>query len=451
MPQWKKLWILALPLLLSGCMMSATAESLYALPRPPEEYESLSIQLSEILAGGAEYAPPQTGGNLPPVQRVDLDGDGSKEVLAFFRISSEERPLKIYIFQASGDNYQLRACIEGSGTSIHSIRYVDMDGDGVQELIVSWSVGADLQALGVYSLQNMEQPVQLMTTSYARYEVVDLDGDDHQELTVLRSDDAETGASLADYYDWEGGGLLQLRSTARLSASVAALQWMQVGTLHSGETAVFVTSRTTGVDETPRAVTDILVWRQMELENIVLSSDTGVSTQIARSSNLQPADVDGDGATEIPIPVELPAEEGGDPCWKVYWHGFQANGESQIQALTYHNLTDRWYLLIPFQWDGHFTVRQNNAGSSAHATTFYSVNGRTTGEELFTIYTLTGTDRESQAVKGDRAILRRRTAPDTVYAITYSEAYDSWSYAVDRKILADGFNVITSPWSMGEN
>ena len=149
MPQWKKLWILALPLLLSGCMMSATAESLYALPRPPEEYESLSIQLSEILAGGAEYAPPQTGGNLPPVQRVDLDGDGSKEVLAFFRISSEERPLKIYIFQASGDNYQLRACIEGSGTSIHSIRYVDMDGDGVQELIVSWSVGADLQALGV--------------------------------------------------------------------------------------------------------------------------------------------------------------------------------------------------------------------------------------------------------------------------------------------------------------
>ena len=81
----KKLWLLlaaALPLL-CGCMMSASVDDLYALPQLPEEYESLSARLSEILALGAEYAPPQAGSNLPQVQMVDLDGDGADEALAF--------------------------------------------------------------------------------------------------------------------------------------------------------------------------------------------------------------------------------------------------------------------------------------------------------------------------------------------------------------------------------
>lgn len=59
---WKKLWILLLPLLLSGCMVSVSAEDLYALPQLPEVYEALSVRLSELLSNGGEYAPPQAGG-----------------------------------------------------------------------------------------------------------------------------------------------------------------------------------------------------------------------------------------------------------------------------------------------------------------------------------------------------------------------------------------------------
>lgn len=445
----KKLWIFLLPLVLSGCMMSATAESLYAPPRLPAEFEALSARLSELLTSGAEYAPPQTGQNLPPVQRVDLDGDGSDEALAFFRQSIEERPLKIYIFQAEGEEYQQVGRIDGSGTSIHSILYSDMDGDGLQELIVSWSVSAEVQALSVYALEDME-PVQLMNTSYARYELADLDGDDDQELVVLRSDDTETGGSLADYYDWDGGSL-QLRSTARLSVSVAALQWTHVGALENGEAAVFVTGRVTGADETPQAVTDVLLCRQGNLENVVLSSDTGVSTLIFRASNLQPIDINGDGATEVPVPKELYTENGDESYSKVYWQSYSADGTSQVQALTYHNLADSWYLLIPESWDGHFTVRQNNTSSSVHSTTFYALSGRSVQDELLTIYTLTGTDREAQAAKGGRVTLRRRTSPDTVYAVAFGDAYDGWHYAIARDEIASRFQPITKQWSMGEN
>ena len=442
------MFLLPLVLALSGCRISASAEDLYALPRLPEEYEALSAQLSEILASGAEYAQPQTGGNLPPVQMVDLDGDGVDEVLAFFRQSSEERPLKIYIFRAVEDQYVQTAHIDGSGTSIHSIRYADMDGDGVQELIVSWSVSAEIQALAVYVLEDLE-PVQVVTTPYARYEAVDLDGDDDLELVVLRSGDGETGVCLADYYDWDADeSALLLHSTARISVAVAGIQGMQVGTLQTGETAVFVTGRT-AQEEIAMTVTDVLVLRQ-ELENIVLSSDTGVSTQIFRSLNLQPTDVDGDGATEIPVPAALPAEGGEEPCWKLSWHSFTADGEEKNKVITYHNLTERWYLILPEAWDGHFTVRQSGTGS-VRATTFYALRGQSVGEELLTVYTLTGTDREVQAVKSGRAILRRRSSADAVYAVSFAEGYEQWPWAVEREVLAERFNVIVNRWSMGEN
>ena len=159
--------------------------------------------------------------------------------------------------------------------------------------------------------------------------------------------------------------------------------------------------------------------------------------------------MNGDGATEVPRPAELPSEPGEDPYWKIYWYCYSADGSDRLQAVTYHNQADNWYLLIPEEWDGRFTVRQSNASSAVHATTFYSVRGRSPGEELLTIYTLTGTDRETQAAKSGRSLLRRRA--DTVYAISYSAGYDEWHYAVERSVVEESFKPIEKQWSMGEN
>ena len=450
--KWRMLLLAAaLPLVLCGCMMSASVDDLYALPQLPEEYKALSARLSEVLALGAEYAPPQAGSNLPQVQMVDLDGDGADEALAFFRVSSEEKPLKIYIFRAVGDDYQQAAVIEGSGTAIHSVRYEDLDGDGVREILVSWRVGADVQSISVYAVQDLE-PVRLMSAPYARYEVVDLDGDDDLELVVLRSDDTGTGLSLADYYDWDSGKSgLELQSTARLSAPVASLQGMQPGKLLGGETAVFVTSRVTGGDDTSKALTDILLYRQQELANIVLSDDTGVSTQIFRylNSQIQPTDITGNGATAVPRPAQLASESRESEYWKIYWHNYRADGSDEQEAITYHNVSDGWYLLIPKTWDRRFTVRQVNASATVHATEFYSVRGQTVGEKLMTIYTLTGTDREAQAAKPDRSMLRLQG--ETIFAVSYTDYYPDWIYAVDAAEIAERFRVIVKQMSMGEN
>ena len=437
--------VLLLPLILGGCMMMASVEELYALPKLPQEYQALDQHIEKILADGAETASPTSGSHLQSVQIEDLDGDGTAEAIAFFRNNNDERPMKIYIFRAVNDTYEQAALIEGSGTSVYSIGYQDMNGDGVKEILVSWRVGTQ-QAISIYALEDLK-PVVLMSAAYARYETVDLDGDDQMELIVLRGDETETSSSLADYYDWDGASLL-LKSSARLSVAVGELQWMRIGTLAGGETAVFVTGRVTGVAETSRAVTDILICHDAQLYNIMLSQETGVSVQIARFLGVQPMDVDGDGTTEVPMPARLPVVENGEEMWKIYWSEYDAQGNAAQDVMTYHNLTDSWYLLIPEEWDGRFAVVQDNASTGEHETRFYSISGRRIDKLLFTIYTLTGDNRETLATRGDRAILRRQFT--AVYAVQFEKEYGDWRYAIGTEELISRFNAIVTQWSTGE-
>ena len=437
--------MLVLSLFLSGCMLTASVEELYALPKLPVEYQSLGRLIDEILYAGAETIAPVSGSNLQSVQPQDLDGDGVAEILAFFRMNNAERPLRICIFREMNDGYELTATIEGSGTSIYSISYPDMNGDGVKEILVSWRVGTQ-QALSVYRLDVLN-PIQLMSASYARYEAVDLDHDGVLELVLLRSDESESGGSIADYYDWDGASLL-LRSGTKLSVSVSELQWMQQGAVESGERAIFVTGRVAGVEDTSRAVTDILIFRDGDLQNILLSQDTGISSQIALYSGIQPFDVDGDGAIEIPMPAPLPASELGEQTWKIYWFNYDAEGNSERSVITYHNLTDKWYLVIPEEWDGKFTVVQQNTSASEHATLFYALPGRSPDKVLFTIYTLTGDNRETQASAGDRSILRRQFS--AVYALEPGPYFDDWRYTIDISEMTERFHAITTSWNTGE-
>ena len=94
-------------------------------------------------------------------------------------------------------------------------------------------------------------------------------------------------------------------------------------------------------------------------------------------------------------------------------------------------------------------MRQVNTSATVHATEFYGVRGSVVGEKLMTIYTFTGTDREAQAAKPGRSILRLQG--ETIYAVSYTDYYADWLYEVDAAEIAERFRVIVKQMSMGEN
>ena len=120
MKKWKKkMAVLVASLLLAlglcGCALETSAENLFTLPEVPVEYTGLSNTLNTYLKSGYEYINPTGGSNMQSLQMIDLDGDGSKEAVAFFRCASDEKPLKILFFRSEEESFTLFCTIE-SGT-----------------------------------------------------------------------------------------------------------------------------------------------------------------------------------------------------------------------------------------------------------------------------------------------------------------------------------------------
>ena len=440
--------MMSLSLVLAGCAMpklTLDPEELYALPELPARYTTLNQQLNAIQESSAEYAAPVSGSNIQPVQMVDLDGDGREEALAFFRQSDGEKPLKIYVFTDNGNSYTQTAVIEGSGLAVYSIAYSDMNGDGRMELIVGWRVSMDLQALAVYALEPGGAR-ELARSNYVKYAVADLNGDGMQELTVFRAN--QDGVGAADCYLWKNGALT-LSSTIRVSMTMAELSQqgkVTVGTLRSGEPALFVT----GVAEGMRAMTDVLLLRGGELNNAVLSPTTGVSGESSRFRALYPADINGDGVTEVPRTAALYGEElEGDTAQRVDWISFDAAGAAIRVLSTYHAIEDGWYLQLPDGWADTIYVGRSASADEA-SVTFYMGDSRDQSyTPVLRITTLSGSNRERLAVRTGRFILGRNDG--VIYAGELLKGNEGWADGVTEDEVRNAFSLIAPEWSAGDN
>lgn len=438
-----------LVLVSSGCGdigFTLNPQDLYSLPKLPLKYDALNTLLTEIENGGAEYAAPASGTNIQAVQMVDLDGDGQEEAVAFFRNASDEKPLKIYIFSAKDDAYQQEALIEGTGTGIYSIAYSDMDQDGKTELLVGWRVSTDVQALSVYSLRDGE-PEELLRTNYVKYAALNLDQDDRQELVVLRSD--TEGDGIAEYFDWQDGSLLS-QSAARISITMAELSQqgrVKSGMLQGEVPALFIT----GVREST-SITDILAVKNGELVNVVLSSVTGVSSEISDFNSLYPTDINGDGVTEVPSSVTLPGwgYDGEEISYRrIDWYSYDMDGQLTKMLSTYHDNEDGWYLQLPAEWEDKILVTRTTSANEASVSFYIWGNGTDGPQEFLRISTLTGTGRESRAVRGNRFNLIRQS--DTIYVAELMEANGTWEYGVTEDEVRAAFSLIRQEWLAGDN
>ena len=424
--------LLVLAALLSGCtVFDSSVEQLFTLPRMAPEYTGLSQQLDSLIAQGYEYAPPSGGRNIQSVQMVDLEDDGRQEALVFLRRTADERPLKILVFRLdTTDSYRLYCTVESSGAAVDSVYYQDLNGDGRRELIVGWRISADVQTLAAYSIE--PEPVALMSCGYSRFSIQDLNSDGVPSLLVLRTD-GELGP-VAEFYGWQDEQM-SVSYRCRLSSSMTALNRGSIvaGMVAKDTPAVFIT----GVDATSMAVTDILIYRQEAgLVNVAMDKSSGVSAAVYPFRQLSPQDIDGDGLIELPCPLGNGSAEQTDGL--VSWMSWRSDGRFEQSVKTYHSLSAGWYFTIPQSWwdwdvDSVTTGIQNESQMTL----------RINGDDVLSIYTITGENRESRSRMDHRLVLRRQAA--TVYAGEVCELAPY--YGMDEDLLRRSFSLILGSWN----
>ena len=457
MRRYRLLLAAGLLLLLTGCF-SQSVDELYRAPRAPEDYLKLDEKINEVLNAGGEYAAPLTGELTQKVQLQDLDGDGVQEAIAFFRVSGDERPLKIYIYRQVEEDYEVAAIIEGSGSAINSVSYENLDDSPSREIIVDWETAGQTYSLAAYSIDRYEV-LELMRTEHSGFQIYDLDGDGQKEIVVLHAasgadtlqaetlyaaNQAESRAELYNFRD----GVVELDSWAPLSRNVERLVSMSAGYLRDMVPALFVTS-TYAVNG---QITDILAWKDGTLANVTLEPDTGESGSTVRwdtevsSTQVTCMDINHDGIMELPSAYALPDPENTGTApnfWAIRWQQYDVDGGAHQVYTTYHNNQDGWYFILPASWEGKLTLsRSNLAGGGERAVVFSYWEGdeAVAPATFLAIYKLTGDNREARASMPGR--FRLQVGPDD--AIYAARLVDSgWDCGLDEEGVRANFALIS--------
>lgn len=438
-------------LTLSGCgfKLFMTAEELYARPQLPEEYQELEDIINAVKNGlDVEDATPVSGSNPSAIQLLDLDGDGKEEsAAAFFRANAADdpTPLKIYFFRESGDSYNVSYVIEGEGNNIYSIAYEDLDGNGRKEVVVSWQLTTQANVLAVYSLGTAGATELIRVTYNESYSLLDLTGDGLRELLVVQRDDTGESVSRVDCYAIQEG-LLTLTSSAALSENSTDVSAVRSGYLAGQVPALYVTSEC----ETGQ-ITDIFTLRDGTLTNITLNPESRLSNDTLRDyTSVSVTDINQDGVPEIPVALVMPnVDPGSTAVYRtIYWRQFGADGTATVVCTTYHNVTDGWYLMLPSQWDGQILVerddRQNYRGERA-VVFYHRDEGGGAPKKFLTIYYLTGDSMETRAEMGNRELLM-----STGQAAYSAELHATdWDCGLTMDEINERFSLITKAWSSG--
>ena len=390
-----------LALLLTGCS-AFDSDSLYAVPQRSQEYRELQKAVEAALGGGS-YSAPVSGTNRQPIQRADLDGDGLEEVIVFCKTEGE-RPLKVLILRQEEEHYSLAWTLDGDGTSFDSVRYAQVDGQPGMELLVSRRIGEQVQQfLSVYTITDGVAQ-ELMSSGYTACTVLDLDGNQQSDIFILRAnaDGPRAFAELYRFVDWE----LRKDAEASLSTGADSVKRILTGEAAPGIPAVFVAS---AYDES-HLITDVFALDHDVFTNITQNDESGQSVQTVRNYYVYSTDIDGDKVIELPETLPLPALEGdsgSEGQYRINWYNLSPDGTRTEKKTTYHNFAEGWFLFLPESWCDRLCVTKCRVGNGVVGTELALLEDRSL-TPLVTICAFSGEQAQELSQSDGRFLLAQR-------------------------------------------
>ena len=429
--------MLVAALMLTGCTMR-TVGQMYQLPKRSEDYSNLQAVMDVAMAG-LKFSAPIAGDNQQSVQMADIDGDGEPEYLVFCK-GSAELPLRILVFDRVDGVFTHIDSIESNGADFDQVEYIQMDERPGVEMVVGHKISDLLtRSVAVYTFADGESE-RLITTNYRKFLVVDMDGDEQSELFVIHSGQSEADPGVAELYSMEDG-IVERSNEVSMSTSADKLKRVMVGKLYDGKPAVFVA---TSVGDTS-LVTDIYAFDDQHLSNVVKTDPMGMGTQTLRNYYIYADDIDNDGVTELPRFITMTPisnVSASEPSKLVLWYAMGSSGNTMDKLYTYYNATAGWYLKVDSKLAPRITVQ---AEASTFSFYLWDESG-TNAEKLFTIYTLTGQNREEQSLTDGKFVLLK-TDTAIYSAILEPKAAE---YNISQESLIGSFSQIHQDWNSGE-
>lgn len=424
--------------LLSGCLIKS-GDELLQLPKSAENYLALQIQLDRTLKKGASYAAPETGEYRSTIQLKDLDGDGEDEAIVFFRESDNNGKFSVCLYKKEKDQYTMAGKISGTGTAVYAVDYPQIDADGNRAIVVSWTLGTDLnRGMTVSRLQNGKLD-HMLDTEYTAYTFSDLDQDGQKELLTFAPDDQ--GRQAARLFHMQEDKVEEVSDlTMHASRSIVRLT---EGRTADRELAVYVEQKSS---DGAGFFTDILVYHQDQLLNLTKQArNTDMDTY--RTLMIYTRDVDQDNVMEIPeirsvIPLNSQDNGASDAVYLLDWYRYSRQNAPQKAMTCFANFADDWILKCPESWQSGVTAIWRSSADGNACIRFQTAQTQPVG--LAEIYKI---EKEAAAYYTEQAdCVVLGTQEHYVYVAKLLETPASNPMGLSGSQIKSMFSTITGDW-----
>ncbi len=301
---------LALLFMLSSCdggSLFRTADSLLTPPLFYEEYEGLVEVFRSQAGDGASLCSPYEGDYRSAIIVEDFDGDKEKEAFIFYRDSDGDSSVKAMCYESSDGEWITAGIFNGHGNQIESVSVRDMNGDGISEVIVSWSVAGVTtgKTLSVYHSSARNTTYKEISNELCSVSmIVDVDGDSLDDIFLVTQNNNSTAPQRFARLISVSNGSAVLKGEVRVDANISSYVSVKTEKPSDEEPLRIFIDALKGEYQ---MITELIYW---DKEKSVLSAplfdeETMSTTLTLRDNPILSTDINGDGRIDVPSQTEV--------------------------------------------------------------------------------------------------------------------------------------------------
>ncbi|MBO4893551.1 MAG: hypothetical protein J5562_01385 [Clostridia bacterium] len=320
------------------CSCSFTPiRSMDLLMQPPvfSNTDEKLIAAFETSAGdNTVFCTPINGDYKSAVVVEDVDSDGEEEAFIFYKLKNGQETVRLNILKKIGGEWKSVSDFTGSGTSVGSISFIDLDSDGIQEVFAGWRVGTSSGRILSIFRQNSDRLSyhEIMNESYSLMSSADIDGDGETEVLLISQISNNTGnLNSAALYKCSGGKM-NPAGNVTLDGNISSYVSVK-GEKTSAESPMrFYVDALKGER---MMITEVISWDNStaNLVDPFVDPETFTNSATLRYEPIPSMDINGDGLIDIPTQSVISEVEAGPesidsyiPLYLTEWKNISDDG-----------------------------------------------------------------------------------------------------------------------------
>ena len=374
--------VISAALLLSGCSSLGLGKSEILTPPKASGIRAEVQRLIESDAGGSfSLIYPTDGSNKNGMTLHDVNNDGVEEAVALY--SAADGTARILIAQTRDDAFRPLGSAELHSSNITGLSFIDFDGNGREELLLSFDIGTPHAALQTFLIGD-DVITSNTEENFVNYVTGDFDKDSSTDLLLMTAPEGEAAAK-ARLLSYSENGFSE-KTSCEIDPSVTSYTGLRFDKLSGDLSGAAVdgaladggyTTQLIYYDSAAKILVNPLYFNSNYKRNI-------------RNSPVTCMDIDGDGELNIPLSSLMDHAKDEDEstvCSVARWNDY----DPEQMGLSFKKdavLCEKFDFMLLFDTDKLKTVTARYAADNA--VKLYNVSYKdgepVLGKELLTVY-----------------------------------------------------------------